>query len=399
MRSFGCPNPSVSNGSGGGALPSWLTAEDARYLSGGVTEADVTGSASLEGFVSGEFQQAVENEVGNYIPGKAAALLGNASVQRNFIDASNVLFQFDCVPTYFGSKVVDVPSAGRLIEKTGKATTRVINATKAAAEALEVFAGRHPGQRVLVYLVADSLIVEDSPVAQQVTQAMTYKDYADIFQKEGNSYTWIDGDVAFSDFDEGWFKTDHHWNIRGALGGYKTIAGALGFGGELLDVSDVMAYDQPIFRGTFARRGLDSRYDDFILDCQSSLPPFAVEVNGREETLDFLAGNEAYGSGRWDANEFSSRYGEYFHGDYGLITIENLSPEAEGELLIVADSNSNCMERFLAAHYRTTYIFDPRYADEGVDHFLAEHPAVNDVLVMMNAGGLVSETTLEAFEE
>ena len=68
---------------GGVALPSWFTADDAAYLSGGVVEADPAAYASLEGFSSGEFQIAAEDAVGNCIPMKATALLANAALQRS----------------------------------------------------------------------------------------------------------------------------------------------------------------------------------------------------------------------------------------------------------------------------------------------------------------------------
>ena len=70
----------------GVALPSWLTADDAAYLSGGIVEADPAAYASLEGFSSGEFQIAAEDAVGNCIPMKAMALLANAALQRSAIE-------------------------------------------------------------------------------------------------------------------------------------------------------------------------------------------------------------------------------------------------------------------------------------------------------------------------
>ena len=77
---------------GGVALPSWLTADDAAYLSGGITAADPIAAATVEGFASGEFQEEAEAAVGNCIPAKATALLTSASLQRTAITASNILF-------------------------------------------------------------------------------------------------------------------------------------------------------------------------------------------------------------------------------------------------------------------------------------------------------------------
>lgn len=93
-------------------LPSWLTVEDATYLSGGVKSPNVAGELSMEGFASGALQQAIEDGVGNYVPAKAAALLVNAELQYKAICASNVLFGWDCLPTFYGSSLVATSTGG-----------------------------------------------------------------------------------------------------------------------------------------------------------------------------------------------------------------------------------------------------------------------------------------------
>lgn len=56
-------------------LPSWFTAEDAQYLSGGISKANVKQNLTVEGFESEKLQEALENKIGNHIPLKAAAIL------------------------------------------------------------------------------------------------------------------------------------------------------------------------------------------------------------------------------------------------------------------------------------------------------------------------------------
>lgn len=58
-------------------LPSWFTAEDAQYLSGGISKANVKQNLTVEGFESEQLQEALENKIGNHIPLKAAAILHN----------------------------------------------------------------------------------------------------------------------------------------------------------------------------------------------------------------------------------------------------------------------------------------------------------------------------------
>lgn len=63
---------------------------------------------------------------------------------------------------------------------------------------------------------------------------------------------------------------------------------------------------------------------------------------------------------------------------------------------IVGDSYTNCMERFLAANFATTYVLDPRNDERAIDEFLAEHPDVDNVLFLMRSTNFFSETTRKA---
>ena len=53
---------------------------------------------------------------------------------------------------------------------------------------------------------------------------------------------------------------------------------------------------------------------------------------------------------------------------------------------------------FLAVHYRTTYVLDPRHDDETIDAFLAQHQDVSDVLFIMRSPNMLAQTTEHALE-
>lgn len=114
--------------------------------------------------------------------------------------------------------------------------------------------------------------------------------------------------------------------------------------------------------------------------------------------MDSLVHWKNYQAANVGANAFTSRYAECFHTDYGLITLENEESDSRQDLLIVADSYSNCMERFLAVHYRTTYVLDPRHDDETIDAFLAQHQDVSDVLFIMRSPNMLAQATEHALE-
>lgn len=382
---------------GGVALPSWLTADDAAYLSGGITEADPAAHFSVEGFASGEFQKAAEDAVGNCVPLKATALLTNAAVQRGAIQASNALFGWECYPAFFGSAIVEMPSEGRLLETAEKATDSVRDTIGRVRDSLDAFGKRHPDQRVFVYLGPDSMNVEGSPTAKLISDPLTYESVEDLFEERDGSFQWIGGSVTFDEFSQGWNVSDHHWNIQGAFQAYGRMVAALGFGDDVLVPESLVTYDDPPFRGTFARRGLETAYEDHISDYEfTDFPKLSVTIDGAEGSMDSLVHHKNYERGTWGPNAFTSRYAEYFHTDYGLITLVNEETDTDRDLLIVADSYSNCMERFLAVHYRTTYVLDPRHDRETLDEFLADHGDVSDIIFIMRSPNLLAQATEQA---
>lgn len=129
------------------SLPSWLTTEEAKYLSGTTSEVDVRATATLAGFESGKFQTALETEIGNFIPAKATALLGNAAIQRAAIAASNVLFRWEWYPTFYGSDVVSDCADDLLVTPIGKRSQTRADGLKRTAELYSEIARAYPDIR------------------------------------------------------------------------------------------------------------------------------------------------------------------------------------------------------------------------------------------------------------
>ena len=382
---------------GGVSLPSWLTAADAAYLSGGITEGDPAAHFSVEGFASGEFQEAAEDAVGNCVPLKAAALLVNAAVQRSAIEASNVLFGWGCYPTFYGSSIMKDPREGRFLEMAEKATAEVLEEQRSVASGLSAFCETYPQVRFFVYLGPDSRNVVGSPSAELTSNPLLFDHMESIFGDSAHSFQWVSGDVTYEEYLKGWNGTDHHWNIIGALQAYDRIAGAMGLPSGSLGSWDIIAYDEPLFRGTFSRRGLDSSYADVVLDyCIGDATNFTVVADAEGKPSEFLVHRQDYENREWGENPFFNRYAEYFHTDYGLIEISNEETAASRELLIVSDSYSNCIERLFADHYAKTYVLDPRYNQENLAEFLDSHEEIADVLFLMRAPNMWSWDTQRA---
>lgn len=183
-------------------LPPWLASEDAVYLAGGQTRGDIPGAASWEGFASGELQDAVESEVGSFIPAKATALFTTAGMQRGAIEASNALFGWNCYPTFYDSDIVAVPSEARLAEMAQVRTEPWTQEVSRTAEDVAAFAERHPELRVLAYVGPDSQNVAGSPTGELMSDPVTYDGLQALFKEHAGPFEWVSGAVTYDEFWE-----------------------------------------------------------------------------------------------------------------------------------------------------------------------------------------------------
>ncbi len=372
-------------------LPSWLTAVDGAYLAGESDKVKMGGTVSLEGFQSGKLQAKLEDGVGKRIPAKGAALMATAAWQRGAIEASNALFSWPCHPSFYDSDILVVPAQERLTELPEQATEALLREAENASDALSAFAKRHADLRTFVYLAPDAQNVDGAVAAGLMSDPLTYAKTADAMLARADGYAWIDGQVSYDDFLAGWYKTDHHWNVLGAYQAYERIATALGKGDDLLRPTGSAFVGGPPFFGSYARRGLDEAYSDDIPELVfDAFPAYTVYIKGKKVEPSELVETDFSGIS-WVDNRYSNRYSEFFHNDYAHIEIHNDACKTDEELVIVADSYSNCMERFLAAHYKKVYVLDARLIKQTLDAYLAEHENVSDVVFLMRKPDLVDE--------
>lgn len=372
-------------------LPSWLTAEDALYLTGENSNSNLMQFANIDGFVSGNLQSSFEKEVEGLVPTRAFALLGTSALQRTFVDLSNFFFEWECEPSFYGSEFVFNEPEQRLYQMPAKATEYMLGKARRSAIALNSLADGYPDKGVYVYLAANSQYFSCTPLMQLMSNELTYDKIEETFIDNDQSFIWISGDVTREEFLRDWFASDHHWKATGAYGAYRRIADAMGF--TPLSPKAIVKYETPRFYGSLARRALldnvSDEMDDCIFDSDSLLKVRVGEEEGGAELLvrrDLFVRQDALGE-----NKFTNRYGELYHGDAKPIVIENEGKSDADDLLIIADSYSNCFEHMIASHFGTTYVLDPRHADCEIDEFLDAHPDIGSVLVLAVFSDLTSD--------
>lgn len=306
---------------------------------------------TLQGFLSGTYQDALEEAVGDQLlfseaarslvkDAQAAALEGeqallyraNPALKNGYVQIAEGYY------AYQGDE-------RRIVEKPWD--------TAGQAEALAAFAAPFnalEGTPVYLYFINNSRSVNfDHP------------------EEAGEISRWVRsffslqsaGEFTFSGYDDfcRWFyQTDHHWNDAGFYRGYTEILALLKPGdaplgpGERLDTGAV-------FNGSYARVTKSLRGSEHFIVRSFDLPKHAVSVNGKRGTYGRLS---AYLKGRFSSEPLANHYANCYGGDYGEIHYD-FGGEGKGKLLVVASSYSNPINALIASHFDQTWVIDLRY--------------------------------------
>lgn len=179
-----------------------------------------------------------------------------------------------------------------------------------------------------------------------------------------------------------YYRTDHHWTIKGALIGYESYLKSLSVGDAAERAAKKSRYTRirdDFFGTTYAKVHQAGRADDIAI----YEPRAALEVvyNLGERTTDSLYEME-YLDGE-------DKYSVFTGGNQAVIEISG--GEKNGKtLLLIKDSFANCMVPFLAEDYERVVVVDLRQLNVGCDTLL-EMFAPTDVLILYNSAQFVQD--------
>lgn len=156
---------------------------------------------------------------------------------------------------------------------------------------------------------------------------------------------------SVDDYTTKFYKTDHHWNIFGALEGYKNIMNMLN---KAPKNPDIIKVSQVPYYGSFAKSSLSTLTYDDIYDIDIDLK-YNVLVNNQKPVEKFKPRNIKYNK----SNKFFDYYIHYYDGQYGLVKYE--FDNNKDNLLIIGDSYDWQIDYLIASHYKNTYVINLRY--------------------------------------
>ena len=304
------------------------------------------------GIATGDFQDALEEALGDHLPGSEAVRAGvreaQAGVLRGMQEALYALRPelrsgyTALTEGYFRYQ----GDAHRIVEKPEARTPGAEAALERAAEALH----RAEGTRLCLYFIQNSRSVDfDRPEERLETWAWLRErlapDAAGAFD--------VDSYEAFS---EVFYQTDHHWNAKGSYRGYRELMALLRPEDAPLEPAETVTFPF-VFNGAYARQTNQLCADEPFEVYAFELPRMAVTLNGKRGVYGRL---DAYRKGRYTVEPLTNHYANCYGGEYGEIVYEN-GEAGRGSLLLIASSYSNPINALVASHYDRTYVIDPRY--------------------------------------
>lgn len=177
-----------------------------------------------------------------------------------------------------------------------------------------------------------------------------------------------------------YYRTDHHWNTRGALQAYQMFGQAAGLAPRAEEQWNLQIVSES-FRGTLDSKVLDADGAADAVEVLFDLPDVHVTADGKPIRLLDM---EKLGE--------KDQYQVFLGGNYGQVTIET-GADTGRTLLVFKDSYANCMMQFLYPYFDHITMIDPRYYYDNVEMVLNSQ-AITDVLYLYNADTFLSDTSL-----
>lgn len=198
--------------------------------------------------------------------------------------------------------------------------------------------------------------------------------------------TWIDLDGKNAggwDISQSYYKTDHHWTVKGAYNGYHALMTGMGLVpvpvGELTQVTDA-------FYGTTWSKAGAYWYGPDVME---------MAVSDEDVTVtSFMDGTPTPGKMyHYDKLEQKDKYPFFLGGNQPLCILESEKPGVQGNLLVIRDSFSDTLAPFLTQNFSSVHLMDLRYNKSSVAQYIQLNK-IDQVLVLYSVDNFVTDSNL-----
>ncbi|MFF2178547.1 DHHW family protein [Lysinibacillus sp. NPDC058147] len=182
--------------------------------------------------------------------------------------------------------------------------------------------------------------------------------------------------------ERNFFKTDHHWTIRGAYSGYqalmKTMSERLGESIEPIPYEEANTYCLTNkFAGSW-NKILYMTVDNHDQICYNEPASFATQFTIYDGTIEggvTAPYDSVYGRAKKMSPNAVVNYADAYSRDFAELTIVNNHYDSDKHIVVIKDSYFNTIQFHMASHFKELTILDLRYLDKDIIPYLQSmHP-------------------------
>lgn len=220
--------------------------------------------------------------------------------------------------------------------------------------------------------------------APSYSQRETLKD---IKKEIPESIRYIDiYDTLFNKKKENiYFRTDHHWTMRGAYYAYQSIAKEMGI--TPVNMAD---FTHPIvsenFYGTFFSKANPRKIKPDTIEIFEPTFPASYEVHYVDTNK---TSNRLF---EFDHLSQKDQYRVFLDGNHPLVTIKS-SVKNNRKLAVIKDSYAHAILPFLANHFAEIHVIDPRYYHSSIPDYFRKND-IHEILFLYNIVQFSTDTNL-----
>lgn len=172
-----------------------------------------------------------------------------------------------------------------------------------------------------------------------------------------------------------YFRTDHHWTMRGAYYAYETLANSLNITPYSIEDFNSEIVSESFYGTLYSKSNDRSVSPDWI---EIFKPKFDVAYN-----ISYVD-TETESNSLYEYNHLSKKdkYSLFLDGNHSLISIKT-SVNNDKKLVIFKDSYSHCFIPFLANHYEEIHVIDLRYYKLNIYDYIEEND-IDEALFFYN---------------
>jgi len=334
---------------------------------------------------NGDLQNQITDAIADQFPLRIGLTEFAQNVEKGLIDSAFSIFTDNALPASLHTTILVTRDKSRLfIPPTNFNDSRKENINYRIQNYIEL-SKNNPDINFYVFNIETLRYSKFNPVAKLYINADNGRSLAYFLESKPDTLRFNNLDISnFQDHEVNFFKTDHHWNIHGALKAYRMVYEMLSENYEdispMLNIDRVKTLEGVSFLGSYARESLFPISPEPFEYLDIQLPSFKTYLDGKQETY---GARDQYLSGNFPKEKYYNYY-EGFYGSWKKLIVYEFDNTSDRNLLLISSSHARMNQMLIASHYKKTYVIDLRKQDAktySIKKLVSDYQ-IDDVLFM-----------------